>query len=90
MNRVSTVGPGQPIALPDSDMHPITTFEFGVSETMWKRLKQTSKKKLAVTLTTGGLLAGLLVDLLMRTGMPEETASEVGDGLLALLLWVGQ
>ena len=52
---------------------------------MWKRLKQTSKKKLVATLTGGGLLAGLLVDLLMRAGLPEETAGEVGDGLLALL-----
>ena len=52
---------------------------------MWQRLKQTSKKKLAATLTTGGLLAGLLADLLMRAGMPEGTAGQVGDGLRALL-----
>lgn len=55
---------------------------------MWKRLKQTSKKKLAATLTGGGLLAGLLADLLIRIGLPEETAGEVGDGLLALLAYL--
>ena len=44
-------------------------------------------RKRAVRLLTGTAVGGLLVDILVRVGLPEGTAEEVGDGLRALVAW---
>lgn len=45
-------------------------------------------KKRAVKAITGGTATGLLIDTLGRLGLPEGVATEMGDGIAALVAWL--